>query len=193
MKKYILASHNSWTYLPPKKWWMWLLRFTAKCQRLSIKEQYEHGVRCFDLRVKWIDRKMVVAHGIIEYDIDAQQVVDDLIWLNDKGDCFVRLIHEIRNKYENTQTAKNYFRNFCDTVEKKLTRICFWNGQNLYDHRNDYHFICEPTCEELYASVMNPKWIDDWWPWWYARLNNKRIKEEGTTKDILMIDFVDIG
>lgn len=193
MNKYILASHNSWTYLPPKKWWMWLLRFTAKCQRLSIQEQYEMGVRCFDLRVKWIDGKMVVAHGIVQYDIDAQQVVDDLIWLNEKGDCFVRLIHEIRNKYENTPTAKNYFRNFCDTVEKRLTRTCFWNGQNLYDHSTDYHFNCKPTCEELYASVRKPKWIDDWWPWWYAWLNNKRIKEAGTTKDILMIDFVDIG
>ena len=172
---------------------MWLLRFTAKCQRLSIKEQYELGVRCFDLRVKWIGGKMVVAHGIIQYDIDAQQVMDDLVWMNEKGDCFVRMIHEIRTKHENTPTAKTYFRNFCMTVENMLPRICFWNGRNLYDHSKDYEFNCEPTCEELYASVRKPKLIDDWWPWWYAWLNNKRIKEAGTTKDILMIDFVDIG
>ena len=193
MNKYILASHNSWTYLPPKKWWMWLLRFTAKCQRLSIQEQYEMGVRCFDLRVKWIDGKMVVAHGIVQYDINAQQVVDDLIWLNEKGDCSVRLIHEVRRKLENTLKEKTYFRNFCALVEKRLPRITFWNGKNLYDHSKDYDFGCDPTCEELYASVRKPKWIDDWWPWWYSWLNNKRIKEAGTTKDILMIDFVDIG
>jgi len=47
----ILGSHNSWSYLPPKKWYMKPFRFTAQCQDWDIKTQYEHGVRCFDLRL----------------------------------------------------------------------------------------------------------------------------------------------
>ena len=55
----ILGSHNSWSYLPPKHWWMWPIHFMAKCQRVDIREQYEkYGVRCFDLRVRWKKWKM---------------------------------------------------------------------------------------------------------------------------------------
>ena len=42
----ILGSHNSWSYLPPKHWWMWPFHFMAKCQRVDIREQYEkYGVK----------------------------------------------------------------------------------------------------------------------------------------------------
>jgi hypothetical protein len=50
----------------------------------------------------------------------------------------------------------------------------------------------EPTCEENYSSVMPPKWLDDWFPWLYAKLNNRKILSKGTDKDILLIDFVNI-
>ena len=52
----ILGSHNSWSYLTPRKWWMKLFRFVAQCQDYDIKTQYEQfGVRCFDLRLKFDD------------------------------------------------------------------------------------------------------------------------------------------
>ena len=58
----ILGSHNSWSYLPPKHWWMWSFHFMAKCQRVDIREQYEkYGVRCFDLRVRWKKWEMEVS------------------------------------------------------------------------------------------------------------------------------------
>ena len=30
-----LASHNTFTYLTPRKWWGRLLAFTARCQRVD--------------------------------------------------------------------------------------------------------------------------------------------------------------
>ena len=70
----ILGSHNSWTYLTPKKWWMKLISFTAKCQDYHIYDQYyRYGVRCFDLRVRFnSDGKAIISHGIIEYDFDEE-------------------------------------------------------------------------------------------------------------------------
>ena len=47
------------------------------------------------------------------------------------------------------------------------------------------------TTDDKYASVDSPKLIDDWWPWIYSFRNNKKILKEGTSKDILFIDFVD--
>ena len=60
----IKGSHNSWTYLKPKKWWMYLIRWAAKCQSKNIIEQYNAGVRCFDLRLKCKENgDMCIAHG----------------------------------------------------------------------------------------------------------------------------------
>ena len=49
----------------------------------------------------------------------------------------------------------------------------------------------DPTCEELYASVC-PPCFDDVWPWLFAWLNNSYIRLQGTDKEVLLIDLVDI-
>lgn len=68
MKK-ILGAHNANTYLKPRKWWMRLINFTSKCQKLSIEEQFEHGVRYFDFRIRY-DKELGLflnCHGLVEY------------------------------------------------------------------------------------------------------------------------------
>ena len=66
----IVGSHNSWSYLPSKKWWMAPFKFMAKCQDLNIIEQYEIGVRCFDLRVRFNKKgEFILGHGFMQYDI----------------------------------------------------------------------------------------------------------------------------
>ena len=190
---YILGSHNSWSYLPPLHWWMWPFKFMAKCQSKTIKEQYELGVRCFDLRVLFDKYGVVyVAHGFMKYDIDFSELNENLKWLNDKGDCYVRLIHEVRRKSQYTPNAVDYFRQFCEYVKTKYLCIYFWCGRNLYNWEFDYHFSPKPSCHEDYSSVSKPKLIDDWWPWLYSKLNNKKILAKGTDKEILLIDFVNI-
>ena len=47
-----LASHNSLSYIKPKKWWEKLINFTSKCQSYDIETQYEYGVRLFDIRIR---------------------------------------------------------------------------------------------------------------------------------------------
>jgi hypothetical protein len=44
---------------------------------------------------------------------------------------------------------------------------------------------------EKYSSVCPPKIIDDWWPWLYAKLHNKKNKEKYSDKNLL-IDYVNI-
>jgi len=89
---WILGSHNSWSYLTPTKWWMKVIRFTAKCQKADIKTQYEvYNVRCFDLRVRFNDYKLpIVAHGIVEYNITLAKLLKDIFWLNTKKDVSIR-------------------------------------------------------------------------------------------------------
>ena len=191
-RKYLLGTHNSWSFLKGKKWWMNLFRFVAQCQDYDIKTQYEkYGVRCFDLRVKY-DKygNTVFAHGKYVFDYNLEQMSKDLLYIDKKSDCFVRIIHEARTKKEYTEKNVEKFRKFCSTLERVFANTKFWNGNNLYNGKNDYKFVCQPSCEELYSSVQAPKLIDDWIPRLYAFLNNKKNAKKGTDKDILLIDFV---
>lgn len=190
---WILGSHNSWSYLPPKKWWMKLFSFTARCQDLNIEEQYNLGVKCFDLRIRFKDGELIVAHGLIEYDINRQELFKLLEYLDFKGDVSVRILHEVRTKNSYTQESIEDFIDFIITLQCRFNHIKFWCGRNLYNWNIDYEFPFKPSCEEKYSSVCSPKLIDDWWPRWFAKLNNKRILKEGTNKDILLIDFVNYG
>lgn len=192
----IVGSHNSWTYLPAKKWWMKIIAFTARCQSLNIRDQYNIcGVRCFDLRIKFTkDGFLVIAHGIIEYKYSSLELIKDLEWLNNQSEqVYIRIIHEVRKKKEYTEESIEYFVNQIIFYQCHFTKLKFFCGRNLYNGNHDYMFPePEPTCSESYSSVCPPKIIDDWWPWLFAYLNNKKIKEKGTNKDILLIDFVNI-
>ena len=192
----ILGSHNSWSYLPPRRWWMRPIAFMAKCQCVDIRTQYErYGVRCFDLRVRFNKYGQgIVAHGIVEYCFTASKIYEDLAWLDAQGDCYVRVIHEVRTVKQYKNRQRNLFRNFCERLEDEYKNIRFWCGRELFCWGYDYHFpgYDEPTCEERYASVCPPKLVDDWWPWLFARLHNRAALSAGTKKDILLIDFVDI-
>lgn len=152
------------------------------------------GVRCFDLRVRFNQYGLgIVAHGVVEYCYTASKIYEDLAWLNERGDCCVRVIHEIRSAKQYKSRDIHRFRNFCSTIEHDYRYIHFWCGRNLFCWGYDYHFSgAEPTCEERYASVSSPRLIDDWWPWLYARLHNRKILREGTDKEILLIDYIDI-
>lgn len=187
---WILGSHNSWSYLTPKKWWMKLFAFAAKCQDLTIKEQYYFGVRCFDLRIKYIDGEYVIAHGLTIYKYSLEELYTDLRWLNAHENISIRLIHEIRKEKEWTPEAIAKFREFANHLEYEYNNLKFWCGKNLYNWETDYKFTYAPSCEEKYSSVCAPKLIDDWWPRWFAYFNNKSILKKGTDKDILLIDFV---
>lgn len=187
-----LGSHNSWSYLPPRKWWMWPVRFAARCQRVDIKRQYEMGVRCFDLRIRFDkDGDMVVAHGCVEYAVNPFGLMGMLSWLDKQGDVLVRILHEVRNSSQYTEHSRVLFADTCDYFVNEYPHIRFWCGRNLYDWQKNYDFGDDPECDERYASVTPPKLLC-WWPWLFSRLYNHRIREHGTEKEILLIDFVDI-
>lgn len=197
----ILASHNSWSYLPFKQWWLRPFAFMAKCQNTDIKTQYEkYGVRCFDLRIRQNKKGFfTVAHGIGEYKIDSESLARDLCYLDSKKDCYVRVLHEVRTKKQYTKESVELFKYWCDTFELSYSNIQFWCGRNLYNWEYDYEFTyleptyAEPTCHEDYSSVSKYKYLIGWWPWLYAKIHNKKILKRHYEEDILMIDYINIG
>ena len=190
----VLQSHNSWSYLRPRKWWLRPFAFIARCQSANIYEQYiYYGVRSFDLRVRFDgDGNIVIAHGYMEYDISNEELMEHLKYIN-SHDCSIRVIHEVRNEKQYTKESIGRFRVLCAALQSTFPNIKFYGGKNLYNHEVDYKFEYSPTEEGKYSSVCKPRIIDDWFPWLFARFNNKKILKEGSKYDILSIDFVNIS
>lgn len=177
---------------------MRLIAFTARCQRMNVYQQYRHGVRCFDLRIRFDKNgSPILAHGIVEYDYMVEDLFGDLELLNilarTNETVYVRLINEVRKERDDTETNRDRFSAFCNQVEKQYESIRFWNGSNLLSKPCCiYRFAHHADCEELYASVRKPRLLDDWWPWWYAVTHNKKNWKRGTEKEFMMMDFVDL-
>ena len=198
-----LASHNTFTYLTPRKWWGRLLAFTARCQRVNPFEQLlVYGAQMFDLRVRFDDDgKPYVCHGLIEYE-GYPDVLNFLLQLNNKSrnseyPYYVRVVLESRRPSEE---QKERFRCWCQALQQFHKNIVFFGGNDRSDWgcKNPvYDFgVPLPDIDEKHASTtaLFPRFpgLDDLCPILYARLFNHRDIEQGTTHEWLMIDFVDI-
>lgn len=189
----LIGSHNSMSYLKPTKWYLNPFRFMARCQRKTLEEQYEnYNARMFDFRVKFDGTTPKFRHGLMEYDAD---VYEYLKYLNSKKDTVVRIILEDTKE---SLTQEVLFIKFCSKIKKKYKGIKFIGGIRKGDWKTLYSFGNEVTYLDKYSSNNKEKSpvtgtiLDDLWPWLYAKFNNKKNIKLGTTKDYLLIDFVDI-
>ena len=192
----VLGAHNSWSYLRPRKWWMRLIGFTAKCQRYNIKDQYNRfGVRCFDLRIRFNkDELPVICHGVVEYKYTYGELLEDLYWLNAKEDAIVRILLELRGVPKNKWgMQKRMFKTFYSTVLKPFySKLTFIRGRSLPDWEKVIRNIQDMEETESYASVSYPRYIDDWIPIVYAKWHNRIARATHKESNILLLDFVDI-
>lgn len=188
----MIGSHNSMSYLKPRRWYLRPFGFMARCQSKSLKEQYEkYGVRLFDIRISFDkDGTPYFAHGVMQYEGD---VFEYLEFLNGKNDTEARiLLEEGWDDGNNFQEA--HFKSFCEKIKKKYKNIAFFGGIRKRDWTVIHDFKYKgPKFKDLYSSMQPPKY-DDLFPYWYAKNNNKKnIEKFGDIDDYyLLMDFVHI-
>lgn len=205
----IIGSHNSFSYLPSKHWWMRPFRFMARCQRVGYIKQYnDYGVRVFDLRV-WFDEDgtLCLRHGKMTFDtrrtLDIFFIIDAMNFFDKKGDCYVRIILEEDNtlKYKYySDIAEEQFKRLCEDLKSGFPNIRFFGGNRKFDWKQLYDLGNDVQLDDKYSSTTSlfrskKRWLaklDDLWPWLYAGLHNKKNFERGTDKQCLFMDFVDI-
>lgn len=188
-----IGTHNSMTYLPPKKWWMCPFKFIAKCQKLTVEEQYKLGVRMFDIRVSYDKNNNVeFRHGLIAYKGD---VVSILKYLNSQkkynGQIYVRLILEVNNEKEASRQIP-LFLNDCAKWEEKYKKLLFFCARSKYNWRQLYQFkVNDLDIDQKVGSMSGNKFYSIW-PWYYAYKNNchnlKKINGDKWT----LFDFIEI-
>lgn len=185
-----LATHNSMTYLSPKKWYLYPFKFIARCQSKSIQDQYEkYGIRMFDIRISYDNKGNIeFRHGLIAY---KGNVEDTLKYLNSRPDrVYIRLILEV-GQYADLERQECLFRIDCRRFEESYTNIKFFCGRRKFDWKKVYNFkYKDPIIIQKVSSTQGTK-VDDLWPWLYAKLNNKKsLREE--YKGWLFLDFIEI-
>lgn len=124
-----LGTHNSMTYLKPNGSLQELGRTFGKCQNLTIDEQYDFGVRFFDLRIRFHpDGISFFAHGFLEFfGVDPYAVIRAL---DKKGDCIIQLVMESNSMIADSQN--DFFTDFCRTCEQEFTHTVFTGGWSKY-------------------------------------------------------------
>ena len=139
------------------------------------------------------DGKIVLAHGIVEY--KDYLLLNDLTFLDNKGDVMVRVLHETKRWGDGcSEQEKTRFAEKCGLLQKMFPGIKFYGGLDVRTWVRYFDFGTDAPKEDgCYASNMKPRVVDDWWPWLYARLNNRKFRERGTNLDVLVLDFVEIG
>lgn len=192
MNDFILGSHNSWSYGCESKKWMRYFRPIARCQNCNILEQYESGVRCFDLRLRYdeLEKGFVACHGLVTY---RNNFMLDLIELHHKAyngeDIYVRVLLEDGGKVN--YNVDYMFRMKCKYLEKRFSFIKFIGGYparkrwrlHLYKFKTD-----EPNIDEKHVSVSGKIW--ELVPRRWANRHNDEVIKGGTKSEVLMIDFV---
>ena len=195
----MLGSHNSLTYLPCHKWWMYLINWTAKCQSKTLSEQFHDGVRYFDIRLKWDSRKetWIIASGLIEYKGNIRRVLETLNSLaefyNEK--LYVRFILEYNKRPNDEATKIIKLRNFVRYARGEYSNITYHLIETKWDEKVIERYSNNIVLIHSYLSVLDGK--DSFLiPYWYAKLHNKENRKtfKNSLKDkanrVLMLDFV---
>ena len=203
----IIGSHNSMSYAKPVcAWYLKPFVWMARCQKANLHKQFfEYGVRYFDLRVKFKEYGLpgfyhgAVCWGELVYNT-LQRLEDFAKTTNDK--IYVRIILEQNFKSSDQVYQDIKFKEFCKYIQDIYKGLTFVGGRRKYDWELLYDFHTEePTLDDQYSSTTHPfgsnknsifAKIDDFWPWLYARLHNKKTYKKGTDKDVLFLDYVNI-
>lgn len=197
----MLGSHNSLTYLPCRKWWMYLINWAAKCQSKTLNTQFHDGAKYFDFRVRFKDGKPVIAHGLIEYKGNIDYMVANLNYFAEyfKETIYLRFVLEYNKIPEDFASQIASLVNLVRYYRGKYPNITYtyimskWNEQKVatyYSKDTD-----TPTLIHKYSSVLKEKRFL-WIPYWYAKLHNKKNRKtfKNTLEDkanrVLMLDFV---
>lgn len=195
----MLGSHNSLTYLPCRKWWMYLINWAAKCQSKTLSTQFHDGAKYFDFRVRFKDGKPVIAHGLIEYKGNIDHKVANLNYLAEyfRETIYLRFVLEYNKIPEDFASQMASLVDLVRYYRGKYPNITYTYIMSKWNERliASYYKEDTPNLIHKYSSVLKEKRFL-WIPYWYAKLHNKKTRKtfkhvlEDEDSKVLMLDFV---
>lgn len=204
-----LGSHNTFTYLPVKQWYLKPFAFAARCQEVDIWQQYALGVRLFDLRIRFNDKGTpIICHGIIQYEHPDNFIYEVLNKLNKCKGIYIRVVLECKKSTSNEYLYQyTNFVSFCLQIKSEYPNVTFFGGNDrtgfstgepVYNFGNDIklHDRYSSTTSLFKSKNRFLRIIDDLYPRYYAKTHNieniEEFKEAKVNDRWLFIDFVNI-
>lgn len=189
----MIGSHNSFSYLRPVKWWHRLLSPWNKCQTKDISEQYNDGIRFFDIGVSFDKNYDVqLSYGNVSYKHGEAILSAWLSFLDNKPErVAIRIVLDIRKKPKDAYIQTFHFDQLCHELEIKYPTLVFRQrivAWNCSDYINDKSL----KLEKCYGSVQK-------FPWnilpvrLYVIFHNKETKKEYNKSgwnNVALIDYV---
>lgn len=189
--KVYIGTHNSMSYLRPKHWYLYPLRWFAKCQNTDIYEQLDK-YNIVDLRVylnknnEWQFR-----HGLVTYEYFPFYTL--INYINNLGNKIIRIIFDDTNCKDKEHTSVQ-FHTLCYDLETQFKNITFIGGNRKSDWKQLYTFFNNEAQHILlnqFVSSMqrNTRWYEKLIPWFYAkRMNDENINN--ITVGFNIFDFI---
>lgn len=191
----MLGSHNTLTYNKIRGWRK-LLTPWSKCQEVDYKKQYELGVRYFDIRIKFINNLPVAVHNKNVYKFGHTELDEMFSWMNEKGDCYFRIVLDIRKTPKDADEQGDLFEKYIANIEGKYPNINIDEALIAWDYTHTRLDREHKYIYEKHASVTS-NWEAIKTPKHYAKQHNGivRYSYKATLKSdnsALLIDFVNI-
>lgn len=192
--KNMLGSHNALSYLSPKGIKSKLLNKWAKCQEVSYIDQYNKGVRYFDIHIKFDKNKPVIVHNNVTYKGGEDLLKQVFGYFNVQKDCYVRLLLDVRSKPKDADNQVSLFKRYISNIQqtypfvKFADAIVFWSWTRVLPQ--------QIAVTEKHASVTS-NWEVLKTPKNYAKNNNSKLREEyddvvKSANEVLLIDYVNL-
>lgn len=182
----MIGTHNSMTYLPLKKWWMYPFKWMAQCQSKPLEEQYRLGARIFDIRISYDkDNNPEFRHGLMVFKGNLYKYLN---YLNSLKDTYVRITLETSKEDSNQEEL---FIRECSILEHEFPNIVFFNATRKFDWKRLYKFKVEDLPLTQLVGSMSGRKINGLWPWLYAVLHNRQNLEVNRYKEYILIDFIE--
>lgn len=172
----IVGSHNSMSFLPPKNLWGKITKPWSKCQNLNLYEQWEKGVRMFDIRVRIIDGVWHLVHNKVDYGkldvIEFAKIINDIAD-KESNIIIIRLVLDVRKTPKDAEEYTKKFIALAKFINQLLICSCiiddcitFWNWQHIDFHtghsNKETPFVVElhtSVCSNWYLYLKGTKWF----------------------------------
>lgn len=169
-----VGTHNSMTFLPPRRWWGWAAIPFARCQSRDLGRQFADGARCFDLRVRFDSNgDPFFAHGLLRFRGSVPKTLDALSTLaagSGETVCVRLILEDLKDRWPSAMA----FCRFCKAAEDAYPLLRFFGGNRKCDWNQLYQFAFKPTLVQAVGSMAaDARWYERIIPWLYARRSNR--------------------
>ena len=165
----MIAAHDSYTYLEPEISIFKKVSFLWRTQDKTLIEQYNNGVRYFDIRIRRINKdapsknKWQVCHGLVDLAtqfLDIQEILDTVLVIGN-NDAVTRLILESGTEEDEEEFSADV-RNLLNNYQRfydVLDYCCIKSGWKVIYNTNrnfvDYSFVPYNSGDSFLKNIKN--------------------------------------